>query len=263
MKKQKEKSKNPVRKGLWQIGTIFASIVGITLALLSLVALFEALDIHVPGSREMWIGLIGALLGGAFTLLGVQMTLNHQAKSDSEKRRLENMPILKFDVNAIPLEDFHGDGIYTLVGREIYTTGFPHDSTKTYPIITVSLANDRPAFDVCIESCITTEHTEEVIHGPTYFPAKYCLVANETVQYMFWIQDYGRYSTSNVLGLLRIAYSDVFGDQYYQDVPFSYDEIVFQKEHMMEISGIKAPLLAKDAPALLELIKEEYPEHHR
>ena len=66
-----------------------------------------------------------------------------------------------------------------------------------------------------------------------------------------------------VLGLLRIAYSDVFGNQYYQDVPFSYDESVFQKEHMMEISGIKAPMLAKDAPALLELIKEEYPEHYR
>ena len=47
------------------IGCMMISVV-IVLLLLGMVAVFEYLEIHVPGSREMWIGLIGAVLGGAF-----------------------------------------------------------------------------------------------------------------------------------------------------------------------------------------------------
>ena len=47
------------------------------------------------------------------------------------------------------------------------------------------------------------------------------------------------------------------------DLPFSYDISIFHKECLMEIGGIKAPVLAKDAQILLELIKEVYPEHYR
>ena len=59
------------------IGCMMISVV-IVLLLLGMVAVFEYLEIHVPGSREMWIGLIGAVLGGAFTLIGVLITLYHQ-----------------------------------------------------------------------------------------------------------------------------------------------------------------------------------------
>ena len=47
-------------------------------ALLALVYIFEVLNIHVPGSRDMWIGLIGAVLGGAFTMNGVITTIHKQ-----------------------------------------------------------------------------------------------------------------------------------------------------------------------------------------
>ncbi len=45
------------------IGCMMISVV-IVLLLLGMVAVFEYLEIHAPGSREMWIGLIGAVLGG-------------------------------------------------------------------------------------------------------------------------------------------------------------------------------------------------------
>lgn len=43
----------------------------IVVLVLALVSIFEVYGIHVPGSREMWIGFIGSIIGGAFTLIGV------------------------------------------------------------------------------------------------------------------------------------------------------------------------------------------------
>lgn len=36
------------------------------------------LNIDVPGSRKMWIGLIGAMLGGFYTMLGVIITMQNR-----------------------------------------------------------------------------------------------------------------------------------------------------------------------------------------
>ena len=60
----------------------------VVLLMLLLVTFFEFFGIHVPGSREMWIGLIGAVIGGLFTLLGVLATIYKQQENDGEKRRL-------------------------------------------------------------------------------------------------------------------------------------------------------------------------------
>lgn len=70
----------------------------IVFLLLGVVWLLEVLQIHLPGSREMWIGLIGALMGGAFTLYGVLITIFKQEEEQATQRRLENMPLLGFPV---------------------------------------------------------------------------------------------------------------------------------------------------------------------
>ena len=44
------------------------SAVGVIAFVLFLVLVCELLGIHVPGSREMWIGFAGAVIGGIFTL---------------------------------------------------------------------------------------------------------------------------------------------------------------------------------------------------
>lgn len=236
----------------------FVSAIAITLLLLLLVFVFEKYNIHVPGSREMWIGLIGALLGGAYTLLGVQLTLNHQAEADYENQRLTNLPILKIDVSYKALEDHH-EGIFTLEGSEVYTSGFPKNEKKKYPIIELRLANDKPAFDVCIDSCATREHMD-VIQNAAYAPARCRLVSNECVKSMFWIQDSDKYESLNILGIIRIGYSDIFGNKYYQDAAFSYIEGTSETDAELEITETRIPVFAdRSAPSLRERILEEYP----
>ena len=102
------------------IGCMMISVV-IVLLLLGMVAVFEYLEIHVPGSREMWIGLIGAVLGGAFTLIGVLITLYHQKESNEENRRLEYMPILGFE--AI-MSETDPELILTITEEGVITSGF-------------------------------------------------------------------------------------------------------------------------------------------
>lgn len=63
---------------------LFSSIV-IVLLLLAMVTLFEKYNIHVSGSREMWMGLIGAIIGGMYTLIGVLITICRQQYYDGEK----------------------------------------------------------------------------------------------------------------------------------------------------------------------------------
>ena len=223
--------------------------------------LVKKLNTIIPGIGDTWNALIGALFGGLCTLIGVKLTLDQQIKSDSEKNRLENLPILKFDIQVETLTDYCDDGIYTLNGNEFYTSGFPKDADEFYPVINISLANDKPAFDVYIESCITIEHSAEIVKSAYYAPEKYRLVADETLRHMFWIQDYMKYTYANVLGLLRVAYSDVFGNCYYQDIKFCYNKAIQQIDKIMEFDSIKAPVLKDDALPLFKLMKNEYPEH--
>ena len=107
----------------------------------------------------------------------------------------------------------------------------------------------------------TPKNASETIEGVYHKPEKSRLVADETLRHIFWIQDYMKYPHTNILGLLRVAYSDVFGNCYYQDIKFCYDKAVLQKDKIMEFDSIKAPVLKDDALPLFKLLKNEYPEH--
>lgn len=231
----------------------------VTLGVLFLTYMFEKYSLHVPGSREMWIGLIGAILGGAYTLLGVKITIRRQKQLDDEKQLLENMPILQFKTYNSCLQDFHGNGIFTIDGNEVFTTKFPKNESINYPIIEISLASANPAFDVRIDLCITTEHKRIPYKTKYYFPQEYRLVANEKLQNMFCISDYKQYPHCNVQGILRIAYSDLFGTPYYQDISFTYNEQLQKSESILSIDRIFPPIIAtKRAPTLGERVKIEY-----
>jgi len=247
------KVKNRIWKYIVDIMAVSAGAVLITVGVLFIVYIFEIYDIHVPGSREMWIGLIGAILGGAYTLLGVQVTIRKQKAIDVERQRLENTPILQIKTHTNCLTNYRGQGIYTLCEDKFFTTGYPDNELSEYPILEISLASTNPAFDVRLDSCITTEHEKIPQKTEHYFPQEYRLVADEKIYNMFWIEDFNKYPHANVQGILRIAYTDIFGNPYYQDISFTYDE-------RLSLDRVMAPILAnKKSPTLLQRVKEEYP----
>lgn len=260
MKKQFDRIKEFIKisKETTDIIYIFLTAVFITIFLLILVCLFEQFDVHVPGSREMWIGLIGALLGGVYTMLGVKMTINYQAKCDNEKERLSNLPILRFETGISSINEFNGDGIFSIEKNSIYTTAFPQNETTNYPTLTISLSNNNSAFDVYIESFVTSENVNNSVDREFFFPKECRLVSNENVQYMLYIIDYENYSTCNVMGIIRIAYSDIFGNSYYQDVAVSYCENADSLDKFIEIEHIRMPVLQKNSSDLSQIIKQEY-----
>lgn len=239
---------------------IFILAIGCFIVAFGTVQWIERNDISLPGDIDLWIGFAGALLGGVFTLMGVILTMQFQGNSDEEKIRLENMPILKFSVRYSTLAAYEMNGIFTLDGYEYLTTGFPDDKTKEYPIICIELANGKPAFDVYMESAITIAHDSNTKEHKSYAPAKYRLVADEKIKYMFWIKDYKDYETANVMGLIRIAYSDIFQNKYYQDIEFAYDRMVRNGE-MLEINNVVSPIQCEDAESIYHHMKKQYADY--
>ena len=77
---------------------------------------------------------------------------------------------------------------------------------------------------------------------------------------MFWIQDAANYESINILGIIRISYSDMFGNKYFQDAAFSYVEENGPIKAELAITGIRVPVLAdKSVPTLKKRLEEEYP----
>lgn len=234
------------------------------LALLIVCALLIAADLfnitqYIPLTKNYdWLAFIGAIIGGIATFVGVYFTIEYQKRSDEEKKRNDNAPIIRIDISYKTLEEHHS-GVFTLNGSEVYTSGFPKDFKKPYPIIELRLANAKPAFNVCIDSCATREHFD-VVQTEAYAPAPYRLLSDECVKSMFWIQDAAEYESINILGIIRISYSDMFGNNYFQDAAFSYIEENDSIKTKMEITGIRVPVLAdKQAPTLKKRLEEEYP----
>jgi len=198
-----------------------ASAILVTFALLALVSIFEKQGISVSGSREMWIGLIGTLIGGVYTMLGVVLSLSYQSENDDESKRLENLPLLKFDIRISDLNTYDFSDILTMDGYKLYSTAFPRNEYEHYPVIDVSLANNRAAFDLCIESTITRYHRRALYKTKHYFPSVRRLVSDEKHAIMFWIKDYEEYEVSNIQGFIRFTYKDIFNNRYFQDVNLS------------------------------------------
>ena len=99
----------------------FISSVAIVFFLLGIVTFCEKNNIHVAGSREMWIGLVGSIIGGMYTLIGVLLTIYKQQGVEEENKRIENMPILGFEV----IKDADNiDAILSCENDELFTTAF-------------------------------------------------------------------------------------------------------------------------------------------
>lgn len=217
----------------------------IVLLLLVLVWVFEYLGIHVPGTREMWIGLIGAVIGGAFTLIGVLMTIYSQEETEEERRRLESMPILGFKVYPSKSE---AKTTYTYMDGEMVTSAFKVYLSKEWSVIEISVVNKQCAFD------FTTE--EIAINGKciplsdAFAPSKERVVEGENTTIVF---DDETIMNTNLCCVIRFSYNDMWGNKYYQDLPFTYcDGVgccingVECKVQNIEIRDVKPPILVNE-----------------
>lgn len=225
------------------VGCVVAAI-GIVILLLIMVCIFEYLGIHVPGSREMWIGLIGAVIGGAFTLFGVLITIFRQEELENEQKRLENMPILGFETG---IGDENFDSILTYTKDGMITSGFPDFESKRVSCIKIRVVNNLSAFNFTIEGCAI--NGREIPLTSAFNPAKKRITVGDFETFLF---DYAEDLKQNIFCIIRFSYEDVFGNKYYQDLPFTYVETNvsssdrrtgYKVGQIIEIRDIKQPLL--------------------
>lgn len=231
----------------------------IVLLMLLIVSLLEFLGIHVPGTREMWIGFIGAVIGGVFTLFGVLVTIYKQEESDGEKRRLENMPILGFEICQAKEE---ANTTYTYVDGEMSTSCFELYLHKKPQIIKIFVANNACAFDLIVEDIVINGRTIKL--GEAFNPVKECIINNRYTTVAF---DDEYIKNTNIFCVFRFSYTDVFGNKYFQDLPFTYfeaePEIKKKKgkkksqKQIVEIRDIKQPIFVDNqTPALVNTMQE-------
>ena len=240
----------------------------IVLALLFMVYVFEIKNIHVPGKREMWIGLIGAVLGGMFTMIGVLVTIYKQEEQNEEIKRLEYMPILIFNImepDRIIAESDDKlkdeplfDAVLARLEGELCTSSFQFVEEKLCKALKISVLNNACVFDFVMEGCLIDGR--EIHKGDAFNPAMRRLVSDE--KYVMIFND-GDYSNQNEFCLIRFSYKDIFGNKYYQDLPIEYDEIKNNGllEQAIEIKDIKAPVFENDKVKSLEEAAKEYNDY--
>lgn len=221
--------------------------VSLILVTLFTVWLFDFLGIHVPGSREMWLGYIGAILGGMFTLSGVLLTIWVQKEDNLEQKRKEYMPILGFDVcyDSTKRGD-KVDAILTLDSGELISSGFPNFKKVHVAYVKIKTLSNACAFDFVIEDVAINGTL--VPKGSAFAPARVRIAVGERTTIAFNFPN----ATNDLWCVVRFSYKDLLGNVYYQDFPFIYYERTCKKkekweiEQNIEIRDIKGPLLVKD-----------------
>lgn len=100
------------------------------------------------------------------------------------------------------------------------------------------------------------EHKRVPRQTESNFYKGYRLVCDDKLLNMFWIKDFNKYPKDHVQGVLRIAYSDVFGNPYYQDISFTYNEQKCDSNDMLSLDRVMPPVLAdNNATTLLQRLQ--------
>lgn len=177
--------------------------------------------------KELSVGLIGALVGGIFTISGVMLTLRSEYERQSDLVRLDRMPLLAFRTYNVSLETLGDSQIFSIAEQGILTSGFPEDECKLYTGIAISLGNGNPAFNVHILDAKIDDGMNRQDYGANN-PLEIRLVGNEELEIMICYMAYDKAvqhgCSVNISGVLQVAYEDIFGNQYIQDVPVIFTD---------------------------------------
>lgn len=194
-------------------------------------------------------------------MIGVHLTIYKQEEQDEERKRLEYMPILSFEVveadriEFIRLGEPFFDSTLTCSEDELCTSAFDCNGEKIYKVIQVSVLNNTCVFDFKLEGCLISG--KEVRRGEAFNPDMRRLVSGEKFRLIF---DNADHSGENEFCLIRFSYKDLFGNKYYQDLPIEYIEIYYGglMEQSIEIRDIKAPILSRCEDKCLEKVAKDY-----
>lgn len=228
----------------------FSSVI-IVLLILALVGVFEYFGIHVPGSRDMWIGLIGAVIGGAFTLMGVLLTVYKQEEFDAENRRLEHIPLISFTVLPSELNTHFGkyspEADYTITcwNGELFTSLFEIYESKAYQIIQLEVVNSIGAFDLVIEEIRINGNKIPFANDYSHLGMRLLPNESKTIGFDYHCDDK---RLPNIFVVIRFKYRDLFANEYFQDLPFTYLEMARVGERKcsqrINIRDVKSPIYA-------------------
>lgn len=163
------------------LGLCFGITVGIIIFLLIITSIFEYLNIHVPGSREMWIGLTGAVIGGAYTMFGVLITIFKQEEETNENLRLSNLPVLGFKVLNYQPDDVMQT--ISFIDGELSTTANPDFKNKFIVGLEISMLNNACAFDFAVVDFVM--NGKKIDLGRQFHSVKTRLVKNEEITICF------------------------------------------------------------------------------
>lgn len=198
------------------------SAVALVFLLLLVVWIFDIIKVDVPGSREMWIGLIGTILGGFYTMLGVIITIEKQEYFERENQRISNMPLIKVKVKYYIWDDLeHYDYSYCNTCT-FDTTDRQQVTAKKYPVLIVKSSDDKAIFNVRIVSCMIEGYNQVINFYPWGSEMNNRILKNESIRFSFKMDDKYFIMKKDCLyyqGLIRVYYEDMVNNAYYQDIP--------------------------------------------
>ena len=175
-----------------------------------------------------WSAIIGGLISGGITLLGVLMSNHRQDQVFKETQRLSNMPVLHFRK-----ADNSGKVIYSLSEfnmRRDYETLKLEDKEPIELIIT----STNNAFGLKLSQSITkpNKFEDQVLNVDDWFVDNQSISSSQPAVIPIDIHFESK-EPLMLYGALRFEYEDVFGNKYYQDLVYEFSEITYKQMKSM------------------------------
>ena len=215
-------------------------LIFIAIILVVVVALIVAsLYIKDECWKDLFMSLIGAMIGGIFTTIGVIISLRVEQERQANILRIERMPLLDFKTYSTTLETLENNQIFSIMEDGVCTSAFPAETDKVYTGFVISLANNNPAFNVHIYNAIIDDGFTRKNYDVNN-PMEVRLVGSEQLKIMIYYMAYNeavkKDCNQNISGVIQLKYEDVFGNQYVQEIPVIFTEN--SMEQKMEIRTI-------------------------
>lgn len=230
-----------------KIKEMFLTLIIVPIGLLLMIGVkcFCFYKLGMDESVDYWINIMATLLAGSFTLLGVVLTLWYQKRNDQEIRRLENMPIFNFTSRISTLGDFKGEEILTIFQKELCSSAFPRNEKIFYPILIIENVSGHTAFNVKLEECYLCDGFNKR-ENKDYQSVGCRLLPGKSKEIFLHYESYKKAVKMNnlecnIFCLFRFSYLDIFGNKYYQDVPFIFDED-YEDQPLIEFRNIHSPI---------------------
>lgn len=223
----------------------FLGLIAITILIISIFVYLDVINItqfiSLTNNYD-WLGFFGALLGsvigGAITFIGVYITIEKQREADEEKNRLSLIPILEYKLSYNKEEFDNSNG--QLAGEiisHINVEGAAFDDGKSeewYFNLTINNAGIGHAQIIEIELLFKEIGTERIVHS---YKEGYCyklIKVDNSKKIMFMIYAPKEHFYENDIPTqefiypidIIVKYQDLLGNKYKQKLKASMSKAV-------------------------------------